>query len=150
VGRIREQLHRRRTPDVIGDRAPDRRRCEEQHERDHPVEGIIAAEVPMHVATHTALVVTALIGALVLVLPKGDRLYPAIAFLGAAIEALIVFKILSISVTKLRIDLLLGGMVAVGGALSWSRAGAKTHVTAAAVVTFIGLLQLLSSLDVLT
>jgi hypothetical protein len=103
----------------------------------------------MHVATHTALVVTALVAALVLVMPRGDRLYPGIAALGALIETLIVFHAITISVKWLRMDLLLGGMVLVGGGIAWGRASGKTGIAAATVVTMIGAMQVLAALDVL-
>lgn len=103
----------------------------------------------MHVETHTALVVTALVASIVLAMPKGDRLYPAIALLGALIETLIVFHAITISVRWLRMDLLLGGMLLVGGGITWARTSGKTGIAAATVVTMIGALQVFSALDVL-
>lgn len=103
----------------------------------------------MHVATSTALVVTALVSAAYLLMNKGDRMYPVIAVVIAGIEALIAFKIMSISVTKFRIDVALAGALAVVGAICWHRSSTKGAITASVAVTLIGLLQLLTALKVL-
>src|SRR4026209_2024695 len=103
----------------------------------------------MHAATSTALVITALVASAYLLTHKGDRLYPGIAVVVAGIQALIVFKIMSISVTKFRIDVALAGALTVAGALCWHRSSTKGAIAASTAVTLIGLLELLSALKIL-
>jgi len=68
----------------------------------------------MHVSFPTALVVSALIASIVLVLNRGDRLWPVVACVAAGIEALMVFNLLQMSVSKFRIDVILPGVVRPG------------------------------------
>jgi hypothetical protein len=97
----------------------------------------------MHVQFGTAMVVGALIASIVLLFERGDRLFPVIAAVAAGIEALIVFKIIALSSGKFRIDIILPALLTFAGAVSWSRLSTKSTVTAATVVTLIGLMQLL-------
>lgn len=103
----------------------------------------------MHMNTGTALILTALAGAILLLTQRGDRLFPGLAVLAAAIEALIAFDLMSISIARFRLDLILSGLLVVAGAICWSRASTRPAVTAATAVTLVGLLQLLGALDVL-
>jgi hypothetical protein len=103
----------------------------------------------MHVATSTALIVTALVASVYLLTHFTDRLFAVLALAASGVEALITFKIVSISITKLRIDLALAVLLFVGGAVCLHRASAKAGVVASAVVALIGLQQVLSALHVL-
>lgn len=103
----------------------------------------------MHFDTGTALIVTALVAAIVLITERGDRLFPGLAVLAAGVEALIAFDIMKLSVSSFRIDLILAGLLTVAGAVCWGRTAAKPQVTAATLVTAVGVLQLLASLNVL-
>ena len=96
----------------------------------------------MHVSFSTALVVSALIGSIVLVLNRGDRLWPVVACVAAGIEALMVFNLLQMSVTKFRIDVILPGVLLVAGVLCWSKAASKSTITAASVVSLVAMIQL--------
>ena len=49
----------------------------------------------------------------------------------------------------MRIDVILAGLLAVAGAVCWSRSSSKGLTTAATLVTLVGLLQLLVGLRVL-
>lgn len=103
----------------------------------------------MHIETTTALILTALAASLLLLSQRGDRLFPGLAALAAGVEALIAFDILSISVSKLRIDLILAGLLVVAGGWCWQKSSSKSAVAAATVVVVVGLLQLLGGLRVL-
>jgi len=103
----------------------------------------------MHIETTTALILTALAASVLLLLQSGDRLPPGLATLAAAIEALIAFDLIAISVAKIRLDLILAGLMVVGGAWCWQKSSSKSSVAAATVVVLIGLLQLLGGLRVL-
>jgi hypothetical protein len=96
----------------------------------------------MHVSFPTALVVSALIGSIVLVLNRGDRLWPVIAVVAAGIEALMAFNLLQMSLSKFRIDVILPGVLLVAGALCWSKAAGKSTITAATVVSLVAIIQL--------
>jgi hypothetical protein len=106
-------------------------------------------EVRMH-NVHTALVVVALASAALLLAQSRERLFAGIAFIGAAIEALIVFKLMTLSVTTIRIDVILPALLVVGGGMAWYRTTEKSHVTAATLVTIVGVVQLLEALRVLS
>jgi hypothetical protein len=102
----------------------------------------------MHVSFATGLIVSALVGALVLAMRSGDRLVPGIALVAAAIAALIDFRVIQISVARLRLDVVLPAVLTLAGAICWSRASAKSTTTAATVVTLAGLIMLLSATHV--
>lgn len=103
----------------------------------------------MHTDFGTALVVAALVSAVLLVLGGGERTFPVIAAIAAAIESLISFHIITVSAGKYRIDLILPAVMLVAGAICWSRAGGKSSITAATVVTLVGTVQVLFALGVM-
>ncbi|HEX2692194.1 MAG TPA: hypothetical protein VHN14_36540 [Kofleriaceae bacterium] len=96
----------------------------------------------------TALVVCALIAALILVLPGGERLVPMIALVACAIEALIVFRVIQLSSTKVRIDVILPAVLVVTGGICWSRSSIKSAITASTVIAMVGLIRLLLAIHV--
>jgi hypothetical protein len=96
----------------------------------------------MHWNFGTALVLAALTGSIILVLNRGDRLFPVIALVVSGLETLMVFNILSLSSGKFRIDVILPAALALAGGICWSRSGEKSTITAATVVALIGLIQL--------
>jgi hypothetical protein len=97
----------------------------------------------MHVQTTTALVVTALAASLYLLTQKGDRLYPGIAVLASGVHALIVFKVMALTIARVRLDIGLAGLLLIGGAICWTRSSTKSAVAASTVIVVIALLQLL-------
>lgn len=103
----------------------------------------------MHVSSGTALVVTALVASLLLVLGRSERVFSFIALFAAGLEALLAFDVITFSVKKLRIDVILPALLVVAGAVCWSRLSTKGQVTAATTVVLVGLLQLLSAVQVL-
>ena len=103
----------------------------------------------MHIDFGTGLVVSALLAAIVLAIGPGERIVPAIALVTASLAALIDFRIIQLSSTKFRIDVILPAILTLTGGICWSRAQAKSAVTAASVVTLVGLILLLTALRVL-
>lgn len=95
------------------------------------------------------LIVCALVGSVLVVMQAGDRMFPMIALVVAGLQALIAFDILELSLRKYRIDVILPALLVLSSAICWSRAAAKTATTAATVVLFVGLVQLLSAIDML-
>ena len=103
----------------------------------------------MHIETTTALTLTALAASVLLLLNRGDRLFPGLAVLAAGIQALIDFDVVKISVGKLRLDLILAALLVIAGAWCWQKSSTKSAIAAATVVVLVGLLQLLGGLRVL-
>ena len=103
----------------------------------------------MHVHFGTALVVTALISAVVLLLNKTDRIFPLVALVVAGLEALIAFEIISLSSGKFRIDVILPAALVIATGATWSKAASKPAVTAATAGFLVGAIQLLLALHVL-
>jgi hypothetical protein len=103
----------------------------------------------MHVSFAHALVVAAVISSVVLLLQRDDRLFPLIALVASGLEALMVFHVIELSSGKLRIDLILPGLIAVAGGVCWTRCSGKPSITAATVATLVGVLQLVLVLDVM-
>jgi hypothetical protein len=103
----------------------------------------------MHTGTTTALIVTALAASILLLLGRGDRLYAGLAVIVAGVETLMVFDVLRLSISGVRIDVILAGLLAVAGALCWSKSTAKWPITASTLIALVGLIQLLVGLRVL-
>jgi hypothetical protein len=102
----------------------------------------------MHFGLGHALVVTALAASVWLVFQGGNRLFPIIAAVAAGVEALIAFDIISLSVARFRIDVILPALLLVGAGVCWSRSSSKGAITAATAASLVGALQLLIALRV--
>lgn len=98
----------------------------------------------------TALVVTTLIAAVVLLVNRTDRMFPTLAVIAAGIQALMVFGIMSLTLSKFRIDVILPALLVVAGGVCWGKSSTKPTITAATLVTVIGALELLLALRLLT
>ena len=99
---------------------------------------------------HHALVIIALAASIWLVMQESNRLFPMLAVVASGLEVLIAFGVISLSIAKYRIDVILPALLVVGGGMAWYRTSGKSHVTASTLVTMVGLLQLLESLRVLS
>lgn len=104
----------------------------------------------MHVNIWTALIVASLAGSIMLVVNKGERLFPLVALVASALEALIAFHVIQLSVARFRIDIILPALLVLAGAICWSRSESKSSVTSATVVTLVGAIQLLVAVRVFT
>jgi hypothetical protein len=102
----------------------------------------------MHV--HTALVVVALASSIMLMLETSSRTVALVAVIASGVEALLVFGLMSLSLAKFRIDVILPALLAVSGAIAWARTSSKHAITAGTLVTAVGALQLLGALHVLS
>jgi hypothetical protein len=103
----------------------------------------------MHIHTDTLLVVVALASSVVLLLEKSERTISLVAVIAAGVEALLAFGLMSLSLSKFRIDVILPGVLVVTGVILWMRSSPKTAVTAATLVTVVGGLQLAGALHLL-
>ena len=98
----------------------------------------------------TALVIVALVSSIVLMLETSSRTVALVAVIASGIEALLVFGLMSLSVAKFRIDVVLPALLAISGAIAWARTSSKHAVTAGTLVTAVGALQLLGALHILS
>src|SRR4051812_202684 len=100
----------------------------------------------MHFNFGTVLIGAALAASIYLLLNKSDRMFPTIAVVAAGIELLLVAGLLSLSLAKFRIDVILPALLVIAGAMSWLRSSGKGLITAATGVTLIGAIQLMVAL----
>src|SRR5262245_17123009 len=103
----------------------------------------------MHVQFGTFLIVSALLASIVLVLARGDRIFPMIALVASGIEALIAFDVITMSVKSMRLDVILPALLVIAGLVCWMRMASRNLTTASTVVTMVGLIQLLIAVRVL-
>ena len=102
----------------------------------------------MHSVQH-ALVIIVLASSALLLAQSTERLFAGIAFIAAAIWALLTFKLMTLSLSSIRIDVILPAALVVGGGMAWYRTTGKSHVTASTIITLVGVLNLLVALRVL-
>src|SRR5512133_179348 len=95
---------------------------------------------------HVALAVSALVASAALFLSGGSRTLALVALVASGVEVAMALGLLHLSVAHLPLGIVLGVALAVPGVLAWLRSGAKTATSAAAIVAFVGALQVLSSL----
>lgn len=95
---------------------------------------------------HVALAVTALVCTLALLLSGQSRVLASIALAAAALEVAMAFGVLRLHLAGVPLGLVLGLALAVPGLLAWLRVSAKTAVSAAAIVSLVGVLQVLAAL----
>ena len=94
----------------------------------------------------TLLVLTALVASLVLVAQSAARLFPFIALAASGLEALLTFRVISVSVSGIDIGFVLALCLLVAGAVSWMRTTGKSTVTAATAVALVGAVQVAGTL----
>lgn len=104
----------------------------------------------MHIHSGTALIVVALVSSVVLLLEKSERTISLVAVIAAGVEALLAFGLMSLSVAKFRIDVVLPALLLIAGAIAWARSSGKHAITAGTLVTLVGALQLAAALHLLS
>ena len=90
---------------------------------------------------HTALAASAVLAAAWLFFTAGTRALPLVALLAGAAEVALAERWFRVAVPGATLSLGLGAALAVPGLVLWWKAGGKGPLTAAAVLSFIGLLQ---------
>ena len=100
----------------------------------------------MHIELGTLMIVSALISALVLALHRGERVVPLVAVIAAAIAAAIHFGVISLSLAKFRIDVIIPAIFVITGGVCWGRSTSKGTTTAATVLFAVGTMMLLGAL----
>jgi uncharacterized protein YybS (DUF2232 family) len=96
---------------------------------------------------HVALAVSALVASAALFLSGQSRALSAVALAASGLEVAMAFGLLRLAVAGLPLALVLGLALAIPGLLAWLRATAKTAISAAAVVSFAGVLQVFVALN---
>src|SRR5688572_30800562 len=104
----------------------------------------------MHIEFGTALVITTLVASLVLLIQKTDRMFPMLAVIAAGVQTLMVFGIMSLTLAKFRIDVILPALLLVAGAVCWGKTSTKGGITSATIVALSGAMQLFLALRLLT
>jgi hypothetical protein len=90
---------------------------------------------------HSALAFSALAASVLLFVTAGGRILPTIALVASGLEVLMTLGILRIAIAQLPLGLVLGLLLGLPGLVAWFRASSKPAVSAAAIVAFIGVLQ---------
>jgi hypothetical protein len=103
----------------------------------------------MHFELGHVLMISALIGSVIMVLHRDDRLFPVIAALSSGLMTLMMFNIISLSSGKLRIDVILAAVLTISAAIVWARCTTKPTITAATVATFAGAIMLMQRLSMI-
>jgi hypothetical protein len=101
----------------------------------------------MHLSYSTLVIAATAAASLYLLLQSGgERKYGTVAFLVSMVELLLALGIITFSIVKFRVDVIFAVVLAVAGCLAWTRTSSKGGVTAATMVTLIGVMQLLLAL----
>src|SRR4051812_28510371 len=100
----------------------------------------------MHLSTTTITIVAAFACSLYVLFQTPNKLFPGIATLASGVELLLVMGIMSLSLAKFRVDVILPALLAVAGVACWGKSSTKGVITAATVVAVIGTMQLLLAL----
>ncbi|MGB8931862.1 MAG: hypothetical protein WCC48_11500 [Anaeromyxobacteraceae bacterium] len=96
---------------------------------------------------HTALAVAAFAASIILFLAHASRGLVVVALVASGLEVLMAFGLLALHVAaSVPLQLVLGALIAIPAVLIWLRVSTKTAVSAAAVLTLVGLLQVWLSL----
>jgi hypothetical protein len=92
-------------------------------------------------ALHTALAFSTVLAAAYLVFSSSSRLLPGLVLLAGAVELALALGWLRLAVHGPTLSLGLGVAIALPALVLWWRSGGKGPLSAAAVLSFIGLLQ---------
>ena len=103
----------------------------------------------MHFNLGTVLILTTFCASVYLLLNNSDRMFPTLAVLASGIQLLMAFGLMTLTLAKFRVDVILPAVLVVAGLVCWSRMSTKGTITAATIVTLMGATQLLGALRIL-
>lgn len=103
----------------------------------------------MHFNLATVLIITTFCCSIYLLLNKSDRMFPTLAVIASGVELLLAFGIMSLTLAKFRIDVILPAVLLVAGVACWTKESSKGTITASTVVALMGATQLLGALRIL-
>ena len=98
----------------------------------------------------TVLMLLTFCSAVYLLLNKSDRMFPTLAVIASGLQLLMAFGLMSLTLARFRIDVILPAILVVAGVICWSKVSTKGTITAATIVTLMGATQLLGALRILT
>lgn len=97
----------------------------------------------------TVLILVTFGASISLLLNKSDRVFPLLAVIASGIELLLAMGLMSLTLAKFRIDVILPSILVVSGVVCWTKVSTKGTITAATIVVLIGAIQLLGALRIL-
>ena len=100
----------------------------------------------MSLTTPTLLVCAALVASIVLLMRHRPLGLPILATVVAVFEMLVAFHVVTLSIMRVPLPLFLGAALAIAGLAVWVRSGTKSTITAASLVVFVGLVQIVAAL----
>ncbi len=103
----------------------------------------------MHFNLATVLIITTVCCSIYLLLNKSDRMFPTLAVIASGVELLLAFGVMSLTLAKFRIDVILPAVLLVAGVACWTKESSKGTITASTVVALMGATQLLGALRIL-
>ena len=103
----------------------------------------------MHFNFATVLLIAVFASSVYLLLNKSDRMFPMLATIASGIELLLSLGLMSLSLAKFRVDVILPAILVVSGVVCWGKESTKGTITASTIVALIGAIQLLLALRIL-
>ena len=100
-------------------------------------------------AVANAFALAALIASIFLLFGTSARVPAIFATVAAALEVLMAYGVVHLSVSGFPIGLVLGAVLLVAGVLAYLRVGAKGAVSAATIAVLVGIVQVLRGLRAL-
>jgi uncharacterized membrane protein YqgA involved in biofilm formation len=101
----------------------------------------------MHFDMSTVLAAIALVASMFLI--QTDRLFPIIALVASGAQFLLALGLVTLSIAKFRIDVILPALLLVSGAFCWTKVSSKYLITAATTITLLGAIELVTALRLL-
>jgi len=103
----------------------------------------------MHFNVDTVMLGLVFASSIYLLLQLSDRLWPILAVIASGVLFLLAMDLMSLSLAKFRIDVILPALLVLSGGMCWMNVSSKGTITAATIVTLIGLFMLLAALHIL-
>ena len=103
----------------------------------------------MHFNMDTVLIAAVFASSIYLLLQFSDKMFPTLAVIAAGIELLLSMGLMSLSLAKFRIDVILPAVLVLAGIMCWMKVSTKGTITAATIVGLVGVMQLLMALRIL-
>jgi hypothetical protein len=104
----------------------------------------------MHFNMNTIEIALVFACSIYLMLQYTDKLFPVLAVVASGIELLLVMGLMSLSLAKFRIDVILPAILVLAGVMCWMKVSTKGTITAATIVALVGAIQLLGALHILS
>jgi hypothetical protein len=97
----------------------------------------------------TVLIIVTFVSSLYLLTQNSDRMWPTLATIASGVELLLSMGIMSLSLARFRVDVILPALLVVAGVICWMKVSTKGTITAATTITLVGAIQLLLALRIL-